>query len=70
MRARRNKAPTSGTKMDASTTPPTADSNMPPVGGTYAKYVLFVLVLVYMVNFIDRSIISILAEDIKRDLQL
>ena len=56
--------------MDASTTAPPADSNMPPVGGTYARYVLFVLVLVYMVNFIDRSILSILAEDIKRDLQL
>ncbi|HPU15895.1 MAG TPA: MFS transporter, partial [Polymorphobacter sp.] len=56
--------------MDASTTAPPADTNMPPVGGTYARYVLFVLVLVYMVNFIDRSILSILAEDIKRDLKL
>ncbi|TFU05530.1 MFS transporter [Polymorphobacter arshaanensis] len=56
--------------MNASTTAPPADSNMPPVGGTYARYVLFVLVLVYMVNFIDRSILSILAEDIKRDLKL
>lgn len=38
------------------------------VGGTYAKYVLLVLVLVYICNFIDRLIISILAEDIKADL--
>ncbi|QMW24675.1 MFS transporter [Sandaracinobacteroides saxicola] len=38
------------------------------VGGRYAWYVLSVLVLVYMFNFIDRQIISILAEDIKRDL--
>lgn len=38
------------------------------VGGPYAWYVLGVLVLVYMINFIDRQIISILAEDIKRDL--
>src|SRR5687768_12745605 len=38
--------------------------------GTYAWYALFVLVLVYIINFIDRQIISILAEDIKRDLQL
>lgn len=44
--------------------------DFPPIGGRYANYVLGVLVLVYMVNFIDRSIISILAEDIKRDLQL
>ena len=36
--------------------------------GTYAWYALFVLVLVYVVNFIDRQIISILAVDIKRDL--
>jgi MFS family permease len=44
--------------------------NMPPVGGAYAKYVLGVLVIVYAMNFIDRQIISILAEDIKRDLHL
>lgn len=36
----------------------------------YAWYVLSVLVLVYMLNFIDRQILSILAEDIKRDLGL
>ena len=34
----------------------------------YANYVLFVLVLVYIFNFIDRNILSILAEDIKADL--
>lgn len=34
----------------------------------YANYVLGVLVLVYVFNFVDRQIISILAEDIKRDL--
>ena len=36
--------------------------------GAYAWYALFVLVLVYIINFIDRQIISILAQDIKRDL--
>jgi MFS family permease len=36
--------------------------------GTYAWYALFVLVLVYIVNFIDRQILSILVGDIKRDL--
>ena len=40
------------------------------VGGRYAKYVLFVLVVVYVFNFIDRQILSILAEDIKADLGL
>lgn len=36
----------------------------------YAWYVLGILFLVYILNFIDRQIISILAEDIKRDLRL
>jgi MFS family permease len=40
------------------------------VGGRYAKYVLGVLVVVYVFNFIDRQILSILAEDIKADLSL
>ncbi len=38
------------------------------VGGKYARYVLFVLVIVYIFNFIDRQILSILAEEIKADL--
>ncbi len=37
-------------------------------GRWYAHYVLAVLVLVYIFNFIDRNILSILAEDIKADL--
>jgi MFS family permease len=38
--------------------------------GAYAWYALLLLVLVYAINFIDRQILSILAEDIKRDLGL
>ncbi|MDE0884909.1 MAG: MFS transporter [Myxococcota bacterium] len=38
------------------------------VGGPYANYVLIVLMIVYIFNFIDRNILSILAEDIKADL--
>jgi MFS family permease len=38
------------------------------VGGAYANYLLGVLVLVYVLNFLDRQIITILAEDIKADL--
>ena len=37
---------------------------------TYSWYVLLILVLVYVLNFIDRQILSILAVDIKRDLDL
>lgn len=40
----------------------------PKVGGAYAHYVLFVLVIVYVFNFIDRNILSILSEEIKADL--
>ena len=40
----------------------------PESGGIYSHWVLFVLVLVYIFNFIDRNILSILAEDIKADL--
>ena len=36
----------------------------------YGWYALLVLVLVYVVNFVDRQIISILAQDIKHDLHL
>lgn len=36
----------------------------------YSWYVLFTLVVVYIFNFIDRQILSILAVDIKRDLGL
>lgn len=39
-----------------------------PVGGGYARYVLGVLVVVYVFNFLDRQILSILAERIKVDL--
>jgi predicted MFS family arabinose efflux permease len=36
----------------------------------YRRYALFVLLLVYVMNFIDRQILSILAEDIKREIDL
>lgn len=42
----------------------------PQRAGPYAWYVLAVLFLVYVLNFIDRQILSILADDIKRDLNL
>jgi MFS family permease len=48
---------------------PTASAAQPRIA-SYAWYALFVLVLVYIINFIDRQILSILAEDIKRDLRL
>ena len=48
-------------------TPSVASSPEVP---TYNWYVLSVLVLVYVLNFVDRQILSILANDIKADLGL
>jgi MFS family permease len=39
-----------------------------PISRAYAWYALAVLVLVYVLNFIDRQMLTILAPDIKRDL--
>lgn len=46
--------------------PPGADIAGP--GPAYAWYALVVLVLVYVLNFIDRQLLTILAPDIKHDL--
>ena len=48
----------------------TTDETSPRAGGAYAWYVLIVLFLVYVLNFVDRQILSILAKDVKRDLGL
>ena len=54
------------------TTAEPIDGIVPPdaKASRYAWYVLSILFLVYVLNFVDRQIISILAEDIKRDLGL
>ena len=44
------------------------NGNAPKVGGRYAGYVTVVLVIVYVFNFIDRQIVTILAEEIKADI--
>ena len=48
----------------------TPGESPPPRASSYSWYVLGVLVLVYILNFIDRQILSILAVDIKHDLGL
>lgn len=50
----------------ASTLPP---GKQEPVG-FYAWYILAIMVIVLAVSLIDRQILSILAEDVKRDLDL
>ncbi|MBI3247777.1 MAG: MFS transporter [Deltaproteobacteria bacterium] len=50
-------------------TPSTPPASL-TVGGPYAYYVLAVLFVVYIFNFIDRQILAILLEPIKKDLQI
>ncbi len=50
---------------DSSTPNPPEEAS---TGGWYAHYVLLVLVIVYVFNFIDRNILSILSQDIQADL--
>ena len=40
------------------------------ISRVYYRYVLTIMLLMYIVNFVDRQIINILAEPIKRDLSL
>lgn len=54
--------------MTEDTTAAASRSEQP--ASAYSWYVLGVLVVVYILNFIDRQILSILAVDIKRDLDL
>ncbi|MFN3621042.1 spinster family MFS transporter, partial [Sphingorhabdus sp.] len=52
-----------------SNVPQQSETPLPEASG-YSWYVLVVLVVVYILNFIDRQILSILAVDIKADLGL
>ena len=41
-----------------------------PYSAAYRRYALWLLLLIYVVNFLDRQVINILAEPIKNDLKL
>ncbi|ABC64880.1 spinster family MFS transporter [Erythrobacter litoralis] len=56
--------------MNQTETQPAADNPAPERVPAYSWYALSVLVIVYVLNFVDRNIISILAEEIKADLGL
>ncbi len=47
-----------------------AGSYVAPVSTAYRRYAVWLLLLVYVVNFLDRQVINILAEPIKNDLHL
>lgn len=42
----------------------------PPVSAGYRRYALWLLLMIYVVNFLDRQVVNILAEPIKNDLHL
>jgi MFS family permease len=44
--------------------------SLPKLGAGYRRYALFLLLVIYIFNFLDRQVINILAEPIKRDLGL
>lgn len=48
----------------------TISETPPAVGGPYAYYVLGVLFVVYIFNFVDRQILAILLQPIKEDLKI
>jgi MFS transporter, Spinster family, sphingosine-1-phosphate transporter len=53
-------------------TPPTpkSDSQTPVLSPSYVHYALWMLLIIYTLNFVDRQIVAILAEPIKKDLGL
>ncbi|MDZ4866106.1 MAG: MFS transporter [Alphaproteobacteria bacterium] len=57
---------------DAATTatPAAVAPAAPPISAGYRNYALGLLLLIYILNFVDRSVVNILAEPIKNDLGL
>ena len=56
-----------GTAVDLTTTTPNRDREVAPASEVYAWYVVAVLMFAYMVSFIDRQILSLLVQPIRRD---
>jgi MFS family permease len=50
--------------------PAAAGAGAPPFSAGYTRYVMWLLLCIYIVNFLDRQVLSILAEDIKVELKL
>lgn len=50
--------------------PATPSPVIAPVSTAYRRYALWVLLIIYTLNFLDRQVVNILAEPIKRDLGL
>lgn len=55
---------------DTAAPAPTAPATIAPVTPAYRSYAMTLLLLIYVMNFVDRQVVNILAEPIKRDLGL
>jgi MFS family permease len=49
---------------------PAATPSTQPFSAGYTRYAMFLLLGIYIVNFLDRSVVNILAEPIKQELHL
>ena len=49
---------------------PAAAAPAPPFSKGYTRYAMWLLLGIYIINFLDRQVVNILAEPIKRDLGL
>ena len=49
---------------------PAATPSTQPFSAAYTRYAMFLLLGIYIVNFLDRSVVNILAEPIKQELHL
>lgn len=63
---------TEAVSTDVATTakPAVPDASATPFSTAYTRYAMFLLLGIYVVNFLDRQVINILAEPIKNDLGL
>jgi MFS family permease len=55
---------------DATATPIANTTPAQPFSQSYVRYALWMLLIIYTLNFVDRQIVAILAEPIKKDLGL
>ena len=46
------------------------DAKPPPASGTYAWYVVFLCMVAYVFSFIDRQILALLIQPIRKDLDI
>jgi predicted MFS family arabinose efflux permease len=59
-----------GEPMSAIDPPAAAGTPAQPLSQSYVRYALWMLLIIYTLNFVDRQIVAILAEPIKKDLGL